>query len=305
LRALKAVSLAPAARRWLQSSPAARVLHVFESTCNLVNDKGEILSLVTAAAGNAPFAAIVVPAKGGRQLSFAVFVDAHSRVTLHDRQLSVGPLLLEWEDAAVWQPRPRWQRLRRRPPEWQRHLPLLLTLLCHWPAIADGTTPATIMPSCQDAWQGAAALLRQGVAAGDLEQCHAGAAGLAGLGDGLTPAGDDFLVGAMTALWLRFPPADAARLAGVMAQAAVPRTTLFSGAWLQAAARGEAAASWHLLVEAFITDEATAVRQAGQRILQTGHTSGAAALAGFLSMMPVCADLCLEAYLLKLLGKAN
>jgi hypothetical protein len=104
---------------------------------------------------------------------------------------------------------------------------------------------------------------------------------------------------------LRFPPADAARLAGVMAQAAVPRTTLFSGAWLQAAARGEAAASWHLLVEAFITDEATAVRQAGQRILQTGHTSGAAALAGFLSMMPVCADLCLEAYLLKLLGKAN
>jgi hypothetical protein len=278
---LKATSLAPAAQRWLQTSTAARVLHVFESACNLVNDKGEILSLVTAATGNGPFALVVVPARG--RFSFAAWIGTPSKFTACDHLLRLGPLVVDWRGATPWQPRPRWEVLRRRPSVWQHHLPSLRRLLHEWAVGPGRSAPASLAQRWQAAAEGAAAQLQQGVAAGDLGRCRAGAAALAGLGEGLTPAGDDFLVGVMAALWSCFPATDAAHLAGAMAQAAVPRTTLLSGAWLQAAAHGEAGINWHLLVEALAGNGAPAVRRAGQHILQTGHTSGAAALAGFLA----------------------
>jgi hypothetical protein len=278
---LKATSLAPAAQRWLQTSTAARVLHVFDNACNLANEKGEVLSLVTAAAGNAPFTVVVAPAVGG-PLSFARLVDVQTPVTLRDSGLVVGSLVVEWGSATLWQPRPPWQQLRRRLSTWQRHLPSLRAHLCAWTTRAPASAPSALARLWQSAFEPAAAL-QSAAAAGDLAGCGLGAARLAGLGEGLTPAGDDFLVGVMAALWSCFAATDAAHLAGAMAEAAVPRTTLLSGAWLRAAARGEAAASWHLLVEALASNEGAAVRRAGQRILRTGHTSGAAALAGFLS----------------------
>jgi hypothetical protein len=44
--------------------------------------------------------------------------------------------------------------------------------------------------------------MQQAIAAGDFEQMRAGAYGLIGLGPGLTPSGDDFLVGCLRGLWL-------------------------------------------------------------------------------------------------------
>ena len=57
---------------------------------------------------------------------------------------------------------------------------------------------------------------------------------LAGLGDGLTPAGDDWLVGMM--LWAWLAHAAPRRFCQVLSDAAVPRTTTLSAAFLQAAA---------------------------------------------------------------------
>jgi hypothetical protein len=119
-----------------------------------------------------------------------------------------------------------------------------------------------------------------GVATGDVSLCRSTARQLAGLGGGLTPAGDDFLVGAMHAAWLTRPPREAALLSEVIASAATPLTTRLSAAWLRAAARGEAAAPWHTLFEALAACDERALLAAARRILSIGHTSGADALAG-------------------------
>ena len=107
-----------------------------------------------------------------------------------------------------------------------------------------------------------------------------GAAQLAGLGGGLTPAGDDFLTGVMLWAWLAHPsPRSQCRL---LVKAAAPRTTTLSAAFLQAAARGECGVAWHVLLAALSEGGDAELATAVQDVLSHGATSGADALAGFL-----------------------
>jgi hypothetical protein len=121
----------------------------------------------------------------------------------------------------------------------------------------------------------------EGLAAADEQRIRAGVLGLAGLGEGSTPAGDDFLVGALHALWRCRPGPVAVRLAAGAAEAAIPRTTSASGHWLAAAARGEASAPWRRLLEALDRGAGPDLAAATAAVLALGHTSGAASLAGF------------------------
>ena len=123
--------------------------------------------------------------------------------------------------------------------------------------------------------------LIRGIASADLTAASEAAGQLAGLGVGLTPAGDDFLMGAMLALWSSADPSQARRTCRALLDAAGPKTNRLSRAWMRAAADGEAAEAWHGLVQAVIQDEKEAVRRAGQRIIRQGHTSGADALTGY------------------------
>jgi hypothetical protein len=106
---------------------------------------------------------------------------------------------------------------------------------------------------------------------------------ITGLGTGLTPAGDDYLMGALYALWA-MGRADAGVMAAVV-ETAVLRTTTLSLAWLRAAARGEASMPWHLLVQAALAGDGDGVETAVAAILATGASSGAAAWAGFVDFM--------------------
>ena len=103
----------------------------------------------------------------------------------------------------------------------------------------------------------------------DLAACQEGARKLAGLGIGLTPAGDDFLLGVIYGLWLKISTqtcaervevdAETQRVVEIIVDAAVARTTTLSGAWLEAAGRGEAGQPWHELVEAMRDRSVTAL----------------------------------------------
>ena len=110
---------------------------------------------------------------------------------------------------------------------------------------------------------------------------------LAGLGPGLTPAGDDFLLGFMARIWLEpalLPAAwTAPDLCQHIAQTAAPRTTRLSRAWLIHAARGHFAEPWHDLVTALAANDKSAILHAGARILRIGATSGRDAMTGFLT----------------------
>ena len=56
---VNAVSLAPDARDWLANSRHPRILHVFDRACNLINERREILSIVTQQIGNGAFNLVV------------------------------------------------------------------------------------------------------------------------------------------------------------------------------------------------------------------------------------------------------
>jgi Protein of unknown function (DUF2877) len=123
----------------------------------------------------------------------------------------------------------------------------------------------------------------------DLLNVEKAAQGLAGLGPGLTPSGDDTLGGliGVMALTGSQPGMDGAankRLAEVMASAARPRTTLLSATLLAHAARGEMAEQVGelLMVLVLPVEKSAAVLQAAERVLAYGACSGGDTLLGLL-----------------------
>lgn len=270
---LAAISIAPAAGRWLEDRQTARVLHIFQRACNLVNESGEVLSLVTPALGNGPFA-LVIP-----ETDLETHLSAAAAITIHGDLLTLGPLEIDFARAHLWQPQPNW-------PASSASSSLIgytqsIVRLLSAEAPPDSLAALLYQPASTLDPRLAA---RARAAITDLAEPStriAAAAALAGLGPGLTPAGDDFLVGFMHAAWLRQPGVAAARCAP-LAAAAAPRTHTLSRAWLDAAARGEAGEVWHTFLHALTGPAEQTVLAAARRILPTGHTSGADALAGFL-----------------------
>ncbi len=123
----------------------------------------------------------------------------------------------------------------------------------------------------------------------DIAEIEKAARGLAGLGPGLTPSGDDTLGGFITVLVLaESPPGIDAmankRLAQAIAGAARSRTTLLSATLLAHAARGEVAEQvGELLMALTLPQEADAmVLQAAERVLAYGASSGGDTLLGLL-----------------------
>jgi hypothetical protein len=129
---------------------------------------------------------------------------------------------------------------------------------------------------------------------GDDSQLRTGAAHFAGLGSGLTPAGDDFLLGTMLCAWLSH--ASPTGYCKQVAEVSSPRTTTLSRAFLQAAAAGEFGMPWHRLLAALRDGSDQRVEAAMRQVLAFGHSSGADALAGFLFMGTRVAKNFLEGY---------
>ncbi|MBC7248933.1 MAG: DUF2877 domain-containing protein [Anaerolineae bacterium] len=254
---------------------AARVLAVFNRACDLVTAAGAVVALVTPQAGDGPLN-VVVEAEAGCFDGLKPGMAAQAERN-HLRVRGNGPsslLDVVLEGAAVWEPCPAWRALRAQRAVIEERLPRLRTLaLRHTPAAGRDAIPP-YGPARE-----AAAALRAGWK-GDEVQVRAGAARLAGLGGGLTPAGDDFLVGVMLWAWLAHPqPVSVCR---AIAEEAAPRTTTLSAAFLRAAARGECGAAWHRLLSALVAGTEDGLTTAVQDVLAYGATSGADALAGFL-----------------------
>jgi hypothetical protein len=255
----------------------ARVLAVFARACNLLAHDGAVLALVTPQVGDGPFNVVVDGAAG----CFDALVPG-AAVTLESERLSVGGLGVDLTTATPWEPLPDWGALRARRDAIASNLPLLRALCLHY-APANSFLALLDAPPRHDAILATAhkAVMALGRGwAGDFEQLQKGAVGLAGLGTGLTPSGDDFLCGAMLWAWLTHPALES--FCHAIAQAAAPRTTTLSAAFLRAASRGECSAAWHALLAALGESAGEQITAAAQGVLAHGATSGADILAGFL-----------------------
>ena len=268
----------------LQAGPApAQVLAVFEHACDLVTSDEDVIGLVLPAVGEGPLNVVV---EGGPGLFGGL--QAGMAAQLAPSAIVVGRLRVDVAAARVWDPRPDWEALRARRAAMGAYLPAvrdlalrrtteesLLTLLAD-PSITGSDRHDAVLARAREGMD----LLRRGWE-GDLGALQEGAARLAGLGGGLTPGGDDFLTGLMLWAWLAHP--DPPTFCQAVAEAAVPRTTLLSAAFLRVAAAGECSVAWHRLLAALAGEDETAISLAVEGVLSHGATSGADALAGFLS----------------------
>jgi hypothetical protein len=287
---LRGVALAPAAAEWLAHSTAARILNVFERACNLISADGTVLALVTSARGMGPFT-LVVDGDGGAPFR-GLPAESPVRLLPSKQALCVGPLRIEYGDAAAWDARPDWPAVARHYRQNPNSLPWLAVAAAGVDvagSLLDLYRPATGSTALERvlraaAQQGAEALVG-GLAAGDEIQATRGAQSLAGLGGGLTPAGDDFVVGVLLAAWAGLYGPSGGQLAGAVAEAAAPRTTTLSAAYLRAAARGECIVPWHDLFAALLRGDAASTQAAVAALVSVGHTSGADALAGFVAVL--------------------
>ena len=268
--------------RLQESRSAARVLAVFERACDLITRDGDVVALVVSHIGDGPLNVVVDGAAG-----LFTGVVPGAPVMLDEKRLWINGLGVNLGKATTWEPRPDWDALRARRAVISSRLPLLRAiclrnapaggLLPLLGALPPGGAPArAILSTAQEA----AESLREGWG-GDLGRLQEGAAGLAGLGSGLTPAGDDFLSGAMLWAWLVHPTPDP--FCRALVEVAVPRTTTLSAAFLQAAGRGECGGGWHALLAALSEGEEAKIAVAVQDVLAHGATSGLDTLTGFLS----------------------
>ena len=109
---------------------------------------------------------------------------------------------------------------------------------------------------------------------------------LIGLGIGLTPAGDDFLVGLMLGLQAILGD-PAVQFCQLMVGEIHGKTTSLSAAWLHAAACGEAGEVWHDFLYALTRSDHADIESRIKIIMSIGHTSGSDALAGFLQAVQI------------------
>jgi hypothetical protein len=267
------LSLTGHVNHWLASSHQPRILHIFDSACNMINERGEVLSIVTQQIGDGPFNLVV-----DNNTIFTEHCAIENPVSILSDQLLLGDLIINTTGATLWNPLPNWDLLHATQSTIVDAL-INLELISSWSLMPNLSANMMLLDADQQSL-----LSRFSVAAamGDISTVSDLSARLAGLGIGLTPSADDFMLGATYAAWIIHPPEIASAVASEVARAAAPRTTSLSAAWLRAAGRGEAGVLWHEFFTALLSEDQARGRASVESMLHVGETSGADALGGFL-----------------------
>jgi len=274
-RALDAASIDAGLRRRIEGGPegiVARVHSVHDRTVNVVAD-GYLFCLADTSLEDAP-RTIRVPAPGswGMVVGDPVAIGADALVLRPGR----GAVAVRLGEARRWEPRgadfsrQTTGRLREHGGRLSRRLG------APRPRSAFEALSAPLLDR-------RVARLGELLATGDAAGIAAAAADLIGLGAGLTPSGDDVLVGlsllaAQDGLRLR------AALPGLRraARTGGDRTTPVSAAMLAEAADGRARQPVHELLGALSGHAAGALAGPVERVIRIGHSSGADLLRGVL-----------------------
>lgn len=290
------------ALQWLATSSSARILHIFDLACNLINAREQILSLVAPQIELGPFT-LTLPSsnRNGDSLTpLAQWMDLSSAVQITNGDLRVGSLNVRFENAEPWDSQVQWDDIRSQRENVLRAIPAIAafatqnppegSLLDLLPQLIQEQKIKTSKENLTHSRLLAAALkpaslLRLGIRNYDIALCREGALGLAGLGVGFTPSGDDFVIGAMYATRILHSHEHSTELASALLEEMKTRTNRFSCMWLDAAADGKAAEAWHDLLDDVRSNSHTSIERSVERILAVGHTSGGDALAGFIAVL--------------------
>jgi hypothetical protein len=284
---LKAVSISRAIGSLvLRSVFEARVLASFARACDLVTAEGDLLALVHPSVGNGPLNIVLDSPLAFEQWPKGTVVIGDGCSLAVEPHAMQGGLRIELLDSSLWNPEPDWETLRTSL-LLQRNLDhLLVYLRSNAPKhslaqMLDGSNAKN-----PESWKAVAMMGVAGLVSacrkGELAAVQSSAAMLCGLGPGLTPSGDDWLAGWLVGMCLSSRAADRKAVGQVILSAAQERTNTISLAFLQSAALGHVAESWHQLLSALAWGNVREVKRAAARAMAYGATSGADMMAGFL-----------------------
>lgn len=284
---LVAALVSEAVRPHLDRAGRSTVHSVFRSAVNLQTEIG-LLTVCGPEAGRLPNGISL-----GERLDFRTLgVRPGPRVVIDARRVTIPMIGLEIDltAASTWDPRvtriggPGARERWRGRSAWVRDLTADLLRAAGDPQAGFGSllVPGSLLangPSARLAWP-RLDRLSEALRHGDRQAARAAAASLVGLGPGLTPSGDDALVGAAAAsAALTVGGRDFLR---AVAQEAPDRTTIVASTFLRHAAAGEFAGRLHDLLGVLLGTDADAVPAAIELALAWGATSGADTLVGVL-----------------------
>jgi len=293
MQSINALSLAPDAHDWLVNSYHPRILHIFDHACNLINERREVLSIVTPQIGNGPFNLVIED----ESILFSNQIKVESSISIEPNQLIISDIAINTHNAKLWSPRPDWEMLHAEKDDIAKLLltnyqkcgldtPFATNAQGYSTTALQSELPITNLQPFDTASPLRASLqsLISAIATADIQSSIISASKLAGLGIGLTPAGDDFILGAMYAAWIIHPFEQARVLVKEITNTTAPLTTSLSAAWLRSVGRGESGVLWHEFFDALISADPVHIQEAMDKILAVGATSGADAMAGFISL---------------------
>jgi hypothetical protein len=267
-----------------------QVLAVFRRIAYLATEDGEVLAV---SAGEIPLGPLSISLETTVP-AFSEWLSMESSVRFRPDRILLDGNVVRLNGLTAWDPHLRPKVLSFAASDWPHGLEVLceairraaprgsLAILLEEPRPPMASeSEARLLGAASIAAQNALLALRQAILTDNPEPLGLAAAALAGLGGGYTPAGDDFLMGMALAHWVTLPSARARSLNGAIAEAAAPRTTSVSAAYLRAAADGAAPAGWHALIDAMVSCDPNALRRQVRQLCTVGHTSGADSLTGF------------------------
>lgn len=270
LRALKAPSF------------AGRVHSVFNRVINIECTTGKLFTLAESGLDNAPNTAIV------DVTSFEAFgIQANDPVAAAKGELRVGDgVVMQWTTALTWQA--NLSRFADTDGNLQARLDWAWSYLAR-SGVQGGIVGQDLSDNSFAHKMSAALQERSGSLIEALEQMHMTSArqhakSIIGLGPGLTPAGDDFLVGLFAVLNLPGSPCCGWLGGGKdVLSHAKQSTNAISLAALTAAAYGQVRESISRLIGTLICGTPATLSESLDRVLAIGSTSGSDLVAGILA----------------------
>lgn len=238
-----------------------RVHSAFDHAVNVI-DAGGLFTLATSGTDDGPLK-LVLAVPSLRNLA----ISPGTRVQVVDSKVSLGLLKVNLNATTSWQPvLPQW-----RPEPGQ--LAWFEQLLDGEGVRLAGRTGWTAQAG--SALAEAAHAFESALSAGDLDGAYRSGGRMVGLGVGLTPAGDDFLLGLAAVLAL--PGGDVRRYRQVVRRIVednADRTNDISRVALMQAISGRVRESIIELMAALVGEGGTALPARARRVFAIGHSSG-------------------------------
>lgn len=265
-----------------ESSFNGRVHSLFSRVVNIECETGRLFTLAGSGLDDAPNTAIVDIAELD-----ACGIALNDPVVVRKGGLCVGDsVIVDWTSAAIWHASlPQYENADG---SLENRLDWVQSYLSR-----NGPKGGFVDPDPSGiafalqisvALQQRSGALLEALEQGQMAAARQHAEAMIGLGPGLTPAGDDFLVGLFAVLNMRDSPCYGWLAGGkdVLPRAA-QSTNAISLAALTAAAGGQVRQSISGLIETLIEGTPTRLPKALDRVLAIGSTSGADLVAGILS----------------------